>query len=45
MAMKGLPPDEAELEALAGWVLEPTVEALQVPGLDAQRCLVWMCVR
>lgn len=45
MAMKGLPPDEAERVALSDLVLEPTVEGLQVPGLDAQRCLVWMRAR
>jgi 16S rRNA (guanine527-N7)-methyltransferase len=41
MAMKGKHPD-AELAALAANVVVFHVEPLQVPGLDAQRCLVWM---
>lgn len=42
MAMKGIPPDAAEQAALLPEVRVDRVEALQVPGLDAQRCLVWM---
>lgn len=41
MAMKGKHP-EAELAALAPDVAVFHVEPLQVPGLDAERCLVWM---
>ncbi len=41
MAMKGKHPD-AELAPLAANVVVFHVEPLQVPGLDAQRCLVWM---
>jgi 16S rRNA (guanine527-N7)-methyltransferase len=41
MAMKGKQPDE-ELEALPADVSVFHVEQLDVPGLDAQRCLVWM---
>lgn len=41
MAMKGKPPDE-EQAALPPGVEVFHVEHLQVPGLDAQRCLVWM---
>lgn len=41
MAMKGKHP-EAELVALAPNVSVFHVEPLQVPGLDAERCLVWM---
>lgn len=41
MAMKGKHPDP-ELAALAANVVVFHVEPLQVPGLDAQRCLVWM---
>jgi len=41
MAMKGQRPD-AELQALPAGVDVFHVEQLQVPGLDAQRCLVWM---
>lgn len=41
MAMKGKHPD-AELAALAPNVAVFHVEPLQVPGLDADRCLVWM---
>lgn len=41
MAMKGkLPADE--IAALPGDVAVFHVEPLQVPGLDAERCLVWM---
>ena len=41
MAMKGKNPEE-ELAALLEIVKVFHVEQLQVPGLDAQRCLVWM---
>lgn len=41
MAMKGKPPDD-EQAALASGVEVFHVEHLRVPGLDAQRCLVWM---
>lgn len=41
MAMKGKHP-EAELADLAPDVAVFHVEPLQVPGLDAERCLVWM---
>ncbi|MFN6992672.1 MAG: 16S rRNA (guanine(527)-N(7))-methyltransferase RsmG [Aquincola tertiaricarbonis] len=41
MAMKGRAPDE-ELAALPPDVIVTGVQPLQVPGLDAQRCLVWM---
>ena len=41
MAMKGKRPD-AELAALAPDIEVFHVEPLQVPGLDAERCLVWM---
>lgn len=41
MAMKGRVPDE-EIAALPQDVTVFHVEHLQVPGLDAQRCLVWM---
>jgi 16S rRNA (guanine527-N7)-methyltransferase len=41
MAMKGRQPED-ELAALPGDVEMFHVEPLQVPGLDAQRCLVWM---
>ncbi|MDO8376173.1 MAG: class I SAM-dependent methyltransferase, partial [Aquabacterium sp.] len=41
MAMKGKPPDD-EQAALPPGVEVFHVEHLQVPGLDAQRCLVWM---
>ena len=39
--MKGRPPDD-ELAALPRAVEVFHVEQLLVPGLDAQRCLVWM---
>jgi len=41
MAMKGKPPSE-EQAALPADVQVFHVEQLQVPGLDAQRCLVWL---
>jgi 16S rRNA (guanine527-N7)-methyltransferase len=41
MAMKGKHPVE-ELAALPADVAVFHVEQLQVPGLDAERCIVWM---
>lgn len=41
MAMKGKPP-EAELAALPQQIQVFHVEQLAIPGLDAERCLVWM---
>lgn len=41
MAMKGKVPD-AEMATLPGGVQVFHVEQLRVPGLDAQRCLVWL---
>ncbi len=41
MAMKGKRPDD-EIVALPGFVEMFHVEQLQVPGLDAERCIVWM---
>lgn len=41
MAMKGKAPDE-ELAELPAEVSVFHVEPMQVPGLDAERCLVWM---
>ena len=41
MAMKGKTPDE-EIQALPPQVQVFQVEPLQVLGLDAQRCIVWM---
>ena len=41
MAMKGKSPD-AEVAALPADVAVFHVEQLDVPGLDAERCLVWM---
>ena len=41
MAMKGKTPDE-EMQALLPQVQAFHVEPLQVPGLDAQRCIVWL---
>lgn len=41
MAMKGRQPDE-ELAELPADIDVFHVEQLQVPGLDAQRCIVWM---
>jgi 16S rRNA (guanine527-N7)-methyltransferase len=43
-AMKGQVPDD-EMAALPSDVDVFHVEHLQVPGLDAQRCLVWMRLR
>lgn len=42
MAMKGQTPDD-EIAELPVTVEVFHVEHLKVPGLDAQRCLVWMC--
>jgi 16S rRNA (guanine527-N7)-methyltransferase len=44
MAMKGKQPAE-ELAALPEDVVLEQVQTLQVPGLDAERCLVWMTLR
>jgi 16S rRNA (guanine527-N7)-methyltransferase len=44
MAMKGKHPVE-ELAALPKDVQVEQLQALQVPGLDAERCLVWMTPR
>jgi 16S rRNA (guanine527-N7)-methyltransferase len=44
MAMKGRAPTE-ELAALPGDIEVFHVEPLTVPGLDAERCLVWMRLR
>ena len=41
MAMKGKPPNDEQVQLPAS-VAVFHVEQLQVPGLDAQRCLVWM---
>jgi 16S rRNA (guanine527-N7)-methyltransferase len=41
MAMKGRVPED-ELAALPAEVQVFHVEPLSVPGMDAQRCLVWM---
>lgn len=41
MAMKGRSPDE-ELQALPRTVRLRHVETLAVPGLDAERCLLWL---
>lgn len=41
MAMKGKQPDD-EIAALPDDVEVFHVEPLQVPGLDAERCLIWM---
>ena len=41
LAMKGKRPDD-EIAALPAWAEVFHVEQLQVPGLDAERCLVWM---
>ncbi len=42
LAMKGKHPQD-ELAALPGDVQVFHVEQLQVPGLGAERCIVWMC--
>jgi 16S rRNA (guanine527-N7)-methyltransferase len=44
MAMKGRRPEE-EFSRLAPDIDVFHVEPLQVPGLDADRCLVWMRLR
>jgi len=41
LAMKGKLPED-EIAALGADIMVFHVERLQVPGLDAQRCLVWM---
>ena len=41
MAMKGKHPDQ-ELAVLPESVKVFHVEQLQVPGLDAERCIIWM---
>lgn len=41
LAMKGKHP-AAEIDALPGGVVVFHVEPLQVPGLDAERCIVWL---
>ncbi len=41
LAMKGKPPT-AEIDALPGNAAVFHVEQLHVPGLDAERCIVWM---
>ena len=41
MAMKGKHPED-ELQALPAFVKVLRTEALSVPGLDAERCIVWM---
>jgi 16S rRNA (guanine527-N7)-methyltransferase len=40
-AMKGKHPDE-EIAALPADVKVFHVEPLQVPGLDAERCVIWL---
>jgi 16S rRNA (guanine527-N7)-methyltransferase len=44
LAMKGAIPD-AELEALPQGTHAFHVEPLEVPGLDARRCIVWMRIQ
>lgn len=44
MAMKGRAPDD-ELQALSDAVCIDRQQPLQVPGLGAERCLVWMTPR
>jgi 16S rRNA (guanine527-N7)-methyltransferase len=39
--MKGKHP-QAELERLPNSVLVEQIQALTVPGVDADRCLVWL---
>lgn len=41
MAMKGKRPDE-EIQTLPSWVEVFHVEPLAIPGLEAERCLVWL---
>lgn len=49
MAMKGIAPEPDELDALAARAAASVVmnrmETLHVPGLDAQRCLIWMSLQ
>ena len=42
LAMKGRAPETEELEALKDQAIAERVEPIVVPGLDAQRCLVWL---
>lgn len=44
MSMKGKRPDD-EMAALPGDIEVFHVEPLTVPGLDAERCLIWMRLR
>ena len=41
LAMKGKHPD-SEIAALPGWASVFHVEQLRVPGLEAERCLIWL---
>ena len=41
LAMKGKTPEE-EIASLPEWARVFHVEQLRVPGLDAQRCIVWL---
>jgi len=41
LAMKGKHPED-EIDALPADVVVFHVEQLAVPGLDAERCIVWM---
>ena len=41
LAMKGKTPEE-EIASLPAWARVFHVEQLRVPGLDAQRCIVWL---
>jgi 16S rRNA (guanine527-N7)-methyltransferase len=44
MAMKGKSPDD-ELAALPAHAVLDRIELLHVPGLDAERCIVWLSPR
>jgi 16S rRNA (guanine527-N7)-methyltransferase len=46
LAMKGQFPvaERAELESMSGWRVKDTI-ALQVPGMDAQRCLLELALK